>query len=351
MDQEGFENLLQRYTRGECTQEEMLRVQLWFKKIEDQERTGLSDDEKSIIQGRLLKNIEYRIDPVLNSLPAKRTFWHSGNSRFLYAGIAAALIMTTIWLTRDQKNIGEIFAGQHKVIAWTASKTEIRENKTPANQLITLEDKSTVLLAPGSSISYLTHFEKARREIRLKGNAFFEVTKNPERPFLVYCGGTVTQVIGTSFWIKTRKDSRSVEVAVKTGKVSVSEEIVNNIDGNPPLLENTVFLKPNQRVIFFAEKRKIEPMLVESPMLLESSETKPDQFIYNDAPLSEVLQDLTSGYGIEILTSNDKLKSCSFTGDLSEMSFDEKFEIVCESIGTKYKKQGTSILLTGDGCK
>jgi transmembrane sensor len=343
MDQKHFEDLLERYLRGECTEDEIRRVKQWFDQIEDSGEENPTKFQRAVISQRVFKRIDHRTRNRTNRFDLRHyKYWVS-------YGAAALILIGLTWVLYFSKKTDENATSSNNSYS-EIGNIRLRRNTSSINQLIILEDKSSVLLAPGSEVSYRTHFEKTKREVRLKGNAFFEVTKNQKRPFVVYCGGTVTEVIGTSFWIKTLTNSKAIEIAVKTGKVSVSQEVDVNDDATKIHTER-VLLTPNQRVVFFAKKKQVETLLVETPLLLDSLQARPDRFLYNDAPLAQVLFDLTEGYGIEIQTSNDRLKTCSFTGDLSEMNFEEKFEIVCESIGTQYMRQGTKILLTGEGCK
>lgn len=95
---------------------------------------------------------------------------------------------------------------------------------TPAatTTLVTLSDGTRVMLNANSTLEYPASFDDAEvREVRLKGEAHFEVTKNPHRPFVVKAGEMQTQVLGTIFDVKAyRKDAP--KVTLMQGKVKVS---------------------------------------------------------------------------------------------------------------------------------
>lgn len=95
---------------------------------------------------------------------------------------------------------------------------------TPAatTTLVTLSDGTRVMLNANSKLEYPASFDDAEvREVRLKGEAHFEVTKNPHRPFVVKAGEMQTQVLGTIFDVKAyRKDAP--KVTLMEGKVKVS---------------------------------------------------------------------------------------------------------------------------------
>ena len=94
-------------------------------------------------------------------------------------------------------------------------------NKSEKPLLINLPDKSSVLLSQNSLIRYPREFKGDTRHVELEGNAFFEVTKNPHKPFYVEAGAIVARVLGTSFEINASPAASEVRVIVRSGTVSV----------------------------------------------------------------------------------------------------------------------------------
>lgn len=105
----------------------------------------------------------------------------------------------------------------------TAAEPEMAVIKTVKGQRINivLKDGTKVLLNSGSSISYPDQFATDKREVQLTGEAFFDVTPNPDAPFLITSGDVTTEVVGTSFGISAYPGTPSVQVAVVSGKVKV----------------------------------------------------------------------------------------------------------------------------------
>ena len=102
-------------------------------------------------------------------------------------------------------------------------------NNSNMPQIITLSDGSSVLLQPNSKLSYPKIFIGNQRKVYLSGEAFFEISKNPKKPFFVYANEIVTKVVGTSFRIRAYSNQPNVEVLVRTGKVKVrSNELISN---------------------------------------------------------------------------------------------------------------------------
>lgn len=228
-------------------------------------------------------------------------------------------------------------------------------NSTGQSQVVILSDSSKVTLQPQSSINYPKHFTADKREVYLKGEAFFQITKNPRRPFLVYYNNIITKVIGTSFNINTNPATGNVEVVVKTGKVQVyeNEELLKRQEQN-----NAVIITPNQKAIYKEENRLFQTTLVETPLPIIANEVintdsipiKKEPFIYEQAKLSDIFQHLIKRYGIDIVVENDNINNCLFTGDISDNNLYNKLKIICLTTNASYEINGTTILVKGKGC-
>jgi hypothetical protein len=146
-----------------------------------------------------------------------------------------------------------------------------------------------------------------------------------------------------------------MEVAVRTGKVEVfeSEDGGDRVSHSTGKAMNGVVLTPNQRVIYHQENGLFEATVVEAPLPLKAEDlegkTVP-RFVFSDAPLKSVLQEMGKAYGIEIIVENEALYRCPFSGDISQQNLFEKLDIVNKALGTRCEVKGTRILIKGEGC-
>jgi hypothetical protein len=219
-----------------------------------------------------------------------------------------------------------------------------RSNTGSTSQTVQLEDGSSVIIHPGSKLAYPKHFAAGKREVYLQGDAFFEISKNANRPFFVYSNNVVTQVLGTSFDVGGKNGQ--VEVAVKTGRVAVYENKDQvNLD-EAQQKSNGVIITPNQKVTYYQQERHFVTSIVDQPVPVpdRSKNTEPD-FNYNETPLYKVLNDLEDTYELEIVLENDKLRNCLFTGDLTAQNLFNKLEGICLVFNANYEIKGTKILL------
>ncbi|GAA4453050.1 FecR domain-containing protein [Nibrella saemangeumensis] len=355
-----FQKLLERYVQGTCTAEEIRQVDRWYKAIAGETNSEPANLDKQAVRDRMWQRISQTVQ-LTASQPVAVSPELAFGKRYLYwVGMAASIVLLLLlgwgWnrINFVPKEATAERPAQPAAVFSNSQSVQRVQNTTGRNRLLTLEDNSTVLLTPGSRLSFPAPFGSYRREVELVGDAFFEVTKNAKKPFFVYCGGAVAQVLGTSFWVKTEGKARceAVEVEVKTGKVSVygqksrpsgklSDPMISKLQG--------VILTPNQKVVFFPDNNHLIPGLVEKPVLITPADLTPT-FVYNDTPLTQVFGGLEKGYGIEIIRATENLDSCSFSGDLSDLSLDDKLTLICKSVGASYEVRGTRILVNGPGC-
>lgn len=151
---------------------------------------------------------------------------------------------------------------------------------TPAatTTLVTLSDGTKVMLNANSTLEYPASFDDAEvREVRLKGEAHFEVTKNPHRPFVVKAGEMQTQVLGTIFDVKAyRKDAS--KVTLMQGKVKVSNA------------DTEVEMRPGQTATLQADK------IVVSKASPSASDWLEGDFDMDQVTLAEAMSDIGAWY-------------------------------------------------------
>ena len=151
---------------------------------------------------------------------------------------------------------------------------------TPAatTTLVTLSDGTKVMLNANSTLEYPASFDDAEvREVRLKGEAHFEVTKNPHRPFMVKAGEMQTQVLGTIFDVKAyRKDAP--KVTLMQGKVKVSNA------------DTEVEMRPGQTATLQSDK------IVVSKASPSASDWLEGDFDMDQVTLAEAMSDIGAWY-------------------------------------------------------
>lgn len=271
-----------------------------------------------------------------------------------YAGRIARAAATIVLLA----GLGWMFWLRHQGRAVTydqlvaATGVEMREtiNNTANPLTVSLEDGSRITLDPGSKVGYPAHFRIGQREVFLSGKAFFDIAKDPAKPFFVYANELVTKVLGTSFTVRSFAHEQEVSVAVKTGKVAVFSREDPEVAEKQSTHELTgVVIEPNQQIVFVRKTVKITKSIVPEPEVV--AHTPSHGLEFDEEPVSAVFEALHVTYGIEIIYDKNIMDDCPITARLTEMSLYEKLDLVCKAVGASYKVIDGRILIEGKGCR
>ena len=224
-------------------------------------------------------------------------------------------------------------------------------NNSNKTQTITLSDGSAVLLQPKSKLSYPKIFTGNDRKVYLSGEGFFEISKNPKKPFYVYANEIVTKVVGTSFRIKAYANDPNIEVLVRTGIVKVrSNQLIPNIK------DQEIALLPNQALRFTRENLNFDKItdITQDQILSRMGSTNIEHlsFEFTDIPVEQIFKTLEQAYLIDIDFPKNKLKECHLTTSLNDQPLSEKLNIICKSIGndSSYIMNGNQIIILSNGC-
>lgn len=248
------------------------------------------------------------------------------------------------------------FLGSKKTVSYNTLVSSIDEkqtwteviNENSAPRTIVLEDGSKVILEKNSKVSFPKKFESDKRAVILSGEAFFEITKNPRKPFYVYANEVITKVLGTSFRVSAFDDDKKVTVKVKTGKVSVfsqNKQLLTNIESKG------LILLPNQQAIYNRPKDELSKHLVEAPMPILMSQTENLPEYFDEQPVAKILQVIEKRYGVEIIYDEDTLSRCLVTTRLRDESLYEQLDLICTIIGATYKEVDAQIVFESNGCQ
>lgn len=277
-------------------------------------------------------------------------FYTQQKKWFSIAASIFLLIAIGFWYTQFFLQKSSAIGVYEKLVAeHPNSMVEVR-NESEKILPIKLIDGSLVLLKKGSKISYSKNFLGSTREIFLSGEAFFEVTKNPEKPFLVFANGLVTKVLGTSFNIKAYDLDKDVTVEVTSGKVSVFAQSDANSKEKAANRElGGVVLMPNQKIVFTKEEVRMAKLLVELPIIIEQEKLK-TVFEFEDTSVSKILQVLEKAYSLDIIFDEELLSNCPLTASLTDLQLFDKLNIICKGVEAHYEILDGQIVIYSKGC-
>ena len=284
--------LLDKYHRGECSETELSALKHFFLandptelhnilKTEWEELNETNAIPKQPHQAEIWQNILHQQlkTPRIRSLSSLR--------RVQWGAIAASLL---IGITL----IGLFFLNRPS----KSSPVVLHINTSNKVMKLELADGTRVWLNRNSKIKYPRHFSDSLRSVTLSGEAFFEVTKDPAKPFVVQTGTVQTQVLGTSFNVMAFPDLNRVEIALISGKVQVK------MPSRRTRLGQSTTLSPGQILTY----RKSDQAYNTDEFTADIPYAWRNGIIYfQKATIGEVVSRLQHQYGLTITVENEPM--------------------------------------------
>jgi transmembrane sensor len=200
---------------------------------------------------------------------------------------------------------------------------------------ILLEDSSVVWLNRNSLLKVLGNFNEGRRELVLKGEAFFEVKKNSAKPFIIYTGNTVTRVIGTSFNLFENIERDRVEIAVNEGKVLFTTK-------KPLHKRQQIILLASEKGQYSNSTHKIEKIKLTDKNYLS---WKTREIKFKNTPIAEVCELLSHDFNMIITAEGNNINEIRLTASFKNKSLDEILNIISLTINAQIIRQEGKIVI------
>ena len=194
---------------------------------------------------------------------------------------------------------------------------------------LTLSDGTRVWLNAETELRYPVQFNGKERVVYLKGEAYFEVSKNKEKPFLVQVDDMSVKVYGTAFNVNTYN---KIETVLVTGSLSMNQG------------GKEVLLKPNQKGVFDQVSGKIT---VEDVDVLAYVSWKNGDFIFRNESLNSIMDKLSRWYGLEVLYQDAGLQEVRLSGNLKRYKDVRELFVSFEKISdARFKVQGNKVIVS-----
>lgn len=329
--------LIEKYLEGNCNDEELLRIHNFLKEENAQELFDKVWDERwahqiktntsQVNAGQMAawkRSIHEKINKEFPNEEKIRIPFLKKTGIWKYAAIWILIMFAGFFVVHITKTPKE------PVLTYIQ-----KYNPNGRRTIITLPDSSQVYLGAGSKLSYAARFSGKTREIRLEGEAFFEVTKNPDKPFIIHTGNITTKVLGTSFKV-TAFLNKPVTVLVSTGKVRVDRHAADRV-------ESIAVLTPGQTVTW--NEKRHEKISGTVPVS-EITGWKDGLLVFNETRLSEIASVLERWYNVKIVFKNkrtaDQLMKVNLTANVPVNTL---MKILSVSGQFKFQIQGNHITI------
>jgi len=217
----------------------------------------------------------------------------------------------------------------------------VAESAADAHRVIKLTDGSTVMLHEGGRLDYPATFEgSGTREVRLSGEAYFDIAPRSDQPFVVWTGKTKTTVLGTAFTIREQSDG-AVSVTVQRGKVKVedAERDYGVLEADQRLVVRPT--QPTLPAVTVVDKAHVLPKWIQGIVY------------FDDITLGEATLELERRFGVTIILQSPAAANCRFTAAFVK---GERLEQILKVITVfnnaeyTYDNQTNTVRISGEGC-
>jgi transmembrane sensor len=200
-------------------------------------------------------------------------------------------------------------------------QSTLKENPRGIKSSIFLRDGSRIVLNAESRVEYPQQFSDSVREVYLEGEAFFEVSKDVDRPFVVYSNDVGVKVLGTSFNINAYEQSGFIKVSLMTGRVQI-EQTISDVSKatSPVVLESEESIRYSTIEKEFGEVEMVDPDLDFS--------WKDGTLVFKEASLPNIIARLERWYNVKFVLINDPQFDWSYTGRFHKQSLQDVLEAI-----------------------
>lgn len=322
------DDIIKKFLTDKCTEEELLEISTWIKASDENARRLFSMEEVYLLgkynqkmtpekieqaERRLYERLEQKKIKVNRRLHMQRWMKYT-------AGIAAIVLFVIGINYWNQQHYSA-----NDMMAVTTSEGGIKE--------INLPDGTKVWLNNNSTLRYPGSFSEKERTVFLSGEAYFMVTKNQHKPFVVQSDAMQVRVLGTTFNFKCDNESRTSEVSLIEGEV----EVKGNKD------EGLIILSPGQRAELDRHSKRL---------IVRQVDTKLDAVWHDDlipfekANIFTIAKVLERFYNIKIILSPDIHTDRTYSGMLKRKeNIESVLQSLQNSIPIKYKIVGNNLFI------
>lgn len=330
--------LLEKYLQGLCSDHEKHLIENWYASLETsgQYLESVPETEKNELLENTLKNINQQIDQEETETEIRRFPW----SRIV--GIAASILLVLglfYYQFAPKKSVDSITLNQE-----LSKNIDLVEFKNYQSRIVQhqLPDGSTVWMHENAVIAYPKAFAKNNRTVKFKGEGFFNVQKNKQKPFSIISGEMVVKVLGTSFNVKAVSEGKHFEISVVTGRVEVSAPDIES-------KKQQVILQPNQQALFELESKKLS--FQEMAALQKKEIYQPVSITFTNTPLHEAIRQLEKKFNVSIKLSNPGIAKCLINGDFEQQPLPAIMDMLCKTLEANYIINENTITIQGEPCE
>ncbi len=322
------DDIIKKYLQGDCSEDDFIRINTWIKESKDNarrlflmEETYQAGKRNPFIEKRQTEQAEARLFRRLEIEKTAQQKTKRIRNLMKYAAMIAVILL-------GGSGVG------YWIYQLDPSQDMLIARADNAVQMVTLPDGTKVWLNQSTTLTYPRQFSSKERNVHLEGEAYFEVTKNRQKPFIVESQSMRVRVLGTIFNFKSSKDCRITEASLIEGEI----EVKGQKD------EGMVILLPGQK----AELNKTTGRLMVKQVNVRMDAAWHDGLIpFEQADIFEIAQTLERFYDVKIILSPDIKADKTYSGVLKKKdTIDAVLKSLTNSIPINYKIVGDNIFIS-----
>jgi len=386
MDNQQIQDLIERFQTGECTRSELVKVQYLVHKFREDEPSGLSELELESTSEEMESAIDRELDfvvPKPKRLLDRYVRWAvmtaagvifmvlfvyffkdplhykrfandigPGSNKailVLNGGESIRLEGANIGLLARQSDTRVVKTGDGKIVYTDhpggASIAEMNRIETPrgGNYKISLPDGTMIWLNAASTLTYPISFNgRGERRVKLSGEAYFEVSKDKTKPYLVESNGQVVEVLGTHFDVRCYADDNESRTTLLEGSVSLTTLPVGvhslNMTGKGTV-RNRVVLRPGEMAMHMVGGIRVKQVDVAGAVAW-----KDGGFSFRNEPMENIMKQISRWYDVEVVFENQHATHLSLGGSISKYEDLSNVLHMLELTGdVKFKLEGRKV--------
>lgn len=312
---------------GECSEEELHKVNAWLDEADENARELFRKEEiyhlgkaDRLADEKKVERAEKQLIKRLKQEEIKRNKVKRINIWMRYA----ALIISFFFISGIGYHIYQNQTQEEELVAVVA-RDQVKE--------LMLPDGTKVWLNKYSTLKYPHEFAEKGRNVYMEGEAYFEVKRNPEKPFIVRSEAMQVRVLGTVFNFKSDKTNRSAVATLIKGEI----EVKGNHD------EGMIILSPGQKAELNAVSRRLVVKQVDTGI----ENWHNNQFVFEKADIFTIARTLENSYGVRIILAPDMDVTKTYTGALVKKNdVADVLNQIRNTVPIEYKIVGNSVFLS-----
>jgi ferric-dicitrate binding protein FerR (iron transport regulator) len=352
MQQERFIELLTKKLSGEITLSEQMELSRWLEAnpddahLEAQMSDIFNNDSQPAHSGKQLSKREqnwHKLHQLMEEEPYPVVIGRKPakiRSALRWAA-AAAILLFVVTIGMRMQN------GGHKP---GINNSNIVATKKGSKSNLVLPDGSKVWINSDSKISYEDGFGKTHRTLSLTGEAYFDVVKDPERPFIIHTSELDVKVLGTAFNVRAYPDESNSTTTLVRGSLQVKlnkhEQQVYILKPDEKLIVNKEPLLPVKSTHGLEQEEIIKLKIVKTDSIPPEAQWTNNNLVFENKRLDEIALILSRWYGVSVvINGSDKMKAEKYNGFYDNQSIQNVLEALKISAGFSYKIENNTVLI------